>query len=91
MQRRFLTLPKRIYMAAKKANTDQGTMEMHYHKQMKIVFGLLVLLVGIYGIAGDMGLLGAKTPVSPWWLLVSLFGLGMLVKATYKCPPSKPK
>lgn len=78
-------------MAAKKVNINQRAMEAHYHKPMKLLFGLLVLLVGLYGIAGDMGLLGAKTPVSPWWLLVSLFGLGMLVKATYKCPPNKPK
>jgi len=54
----------------------------------KLVFGLLVLLVGLYGVAGDMGWLGAKAPVSPWWLLVVLFGLVIVMKATscQKCP-----
>ena len=78
-------------MAAKKVNTDQRAMETHCHKQMKALFGILVLFVGIYGIAGDMGWLGAKTPVSPWWLLLTLVGLGMLFKATYKCQACRMK
>ena len=62
-------------------------------RSMKALFGLLILLVGLYGIAGDMGMLGAKTPVSPWWILVFLAGLMCLLKATAgsKCPACRMK
>ena len=75
-------------MVTKKQPMSKMPEHAHGCKSVKAVFGLLVLITGLYGIAGDMGLLGAKTPVSPWWILVTLFGLGMLLKASAsgKCP-----
>ncbi|HLD57231.1 MAG TPA: hypothetical protein VJA47_02935 [archaeon] len=54
----------------------------------KAVFGLLVLIVGLYAVAGDLGALGPKIPVSPWWLLVVIVGLFWLLKSAAggKCP-----
>ncbi len=60
-------------------------------KTMKMLFGLLVLLVGLYGIAGDMGML--KVAASPWNILIVLVGLMCLLKASAgnKCPACRMK
>jgi len=69
-------------MAAKKpVQQNQWPQHAHGCKAAKAVFGLLVLLIGLYAIAGDLGALGAKTPVSPWWLLVVIVGLFTIMKA----------
>ncbi len=70
------------------SKTEARTQHAAGCKKAKMLFGLLILLVGLYAVAGDLGMLGAKIPVSPWWVLVVLFGLGMLMKgaAAGKCP-----
>ncbi len=45
----------------------------------KAIFGLLVLIVGLYGVSVEMSWL--QSPVSMWSLLVVLVGLGVLAKA----------
>ena len=77
---------KCVFMA--KTTGSQNPQHLPACKGAKAVFGLLVLLIGLYAIAGDLGVLGPKIPVSPWWLLVTLAGLFMLLKAAGmgKCP-----
>jgi len=78
-------------MAKQKTASNQWPEHAGACKKTKALFGLLILLVGLYGIAGDMGMLGAKPPVSPWWILVFLVGLIVLLKASAgsKCPVSR--
>ena len=78
-------------MAAKTSVSSQRPQHLSQCKAVKAVFGLLVLIVGLYAVAGDLGALGPKTPVSPWWLLVVLVGLFWLLKAAAgnKCPADR--
>ena len=77
-------------MAAKSSTgSSQRPGHLSQCRGAKAVFGLLVLIVGLYAVAGELGALGSKTlPVSPWWLLVVLVGLFMLLKSAAggKCP-----
>ena len=76
---------------AKKSTQGQYPQHLHGCKAAKAVFGLLVLIVGLYAVAGDLGALGPKTPVSPWWLLVVVVGLFTILKAASsgKCPADR--
>ncbi|MBI4163329.1 MAG: hypothetical protein HY512_00585 [Candidatus Aenigmarchaeota archaeon] len=71
-----------------KASANQRPQHLPACRGVKAVFGLLVLIVGLYAVAGDLGALGSKIPVSPWWLLVVIVGLFWLLKSAAggKCP-----